>query len=823
MECFKVENLSFRYPGRSKNAIDGISFTVNKGEFVTVCGISGCGKSTLLRLLKPSISPHGKLSGSIVYKGKPLDMWNDRDTASGIGFVLQTPDNQIVTDKVWHELAFGLESLGMSTEEIRAKVSEMASFFGIENWFHKPVADLSGGQKQILSLASVMAMQPSVLILDEPTSQLDPIAAQEFIKLLERINRELGTTVIISEHRLYEAFPISDRVIVMDRGHIIVDDTPNNAASSLASDNHMMYEALPAPMRIYAAVDGRGVSPLTVREGRAWFEDYAKRHTLNPDAIPKSDKVSDAPAIIEAKELWFRYEKKSPDVIKGLNLSIKKGELFTILGGNGTGKSTALSIIAGINKPYRGEIKICGKSKDKLQELHRGLLSFLPQDPLTVFLKNTVKLDLMSALDDTKLTPDKKQEKLAKVASLCRIADIMDSHPYDLSGGEAQRAALAKVLLNEPEILLLDEPTKGLDAHFKNEFAAIINDLKTSGVTVIMVSHDIEFCARYADRCALFFDGSVTSVSRPREFFSGMSFYTTSANRMARGVLPEAVLDEDVILTCGGKIHESPRRYGDSSEGEDDEANHDIQTALHSETKPKEKIMPSKRTVLATVLTLIAIPFTIFFGMYFLDDRRYYFISLAVMLETMIPFFALFEKRRPKARELVLISSLCAIAVAGRAAFFMTPNFKPMVAVIIVSSIALGGECGFLVGAVTGFVSNLFFGQGPWTPWQMFALGIIGFIAGLLARSGTLKKKRFPLCIFGALATLIIYGGIMNPSTVLMAQSHPSFEMIAAAYLAGLPFDLIHASSTAIFLWFIADPMIEKLERIKKKFGLLGA
>ena len=315
MESYRVENLSFVYPKRENKALDNISFTVNTGEFITICGKSGCGKTTLLRLLKTSLSPHGKLSGKICFNGKNLSEINSKEQAAKIGFVMQACDNQIVTDKVWHELAFGLESLGYSTPEIRTRVSEMASFFGIQTWFHKKVTELSGGQKQLLNLASVMVLEPSVLILDEPTSQLDPIASQEFLGTLEKINRELGITVILSEHRLEGAFPISDRVIVMDSGKIIADAKPQKVGEILKKQNHDMYAALPVPMRVYGAIEGDFEYPITVRDGRAWLEEYSKTHTLNSDLIPKPATNTNEKVVIEVKDVFFRYENDLPDVI----------------------------------------------------------------------------------------------------------------------------------------------------------------------------------------------------------------------------------------------------------------------------------------------------------------------------------------------------------------------------------------------------------------------------------------------------------------------------------------------------------------------------
>ena len=805
MESFKVENLSFTYPNKTEKALDNINFTVNQGEFVLLFGKSGCGKTTLLRLLKSSLSPFGEISGNIYFNGKHLSDYDTKEQASDIGFVLQNPDNQIVTDKVWHELAFGLESLGVKTSEIRARVSEMASFFGIQTWFHKKITELSGGQKQLLNLASVMVMQPSVLILDEPTSQLDPICAGEFLKTLEKINRELGVAVILTEHRLEETFPLADRVIVMDEGKIIVNEVPDKVGEILKSIGHDMYKALPTPIRVHGAVENSLPCPLTVREGRAWLCEYSKDNVLRPEVIPKDNPQNNIDTIIEIKDAWFRYEKKLPDIVKGLKLNIKKGELFCIMGGNGTGKTTALSLISGLNKAYRGDILIKGQRISEIKNLYNGLIGVLPQNPQSVFVEKTVYLDLMEISKD--------KQKVRDMAVLCRIENFLESHPYDLSGGEQQRVALAKILLMEPEILLLDEPTKGMDAQFKEEFADILKSLKTNGVTVLMVSHDIEFCSEYADRCAMFFDGSITSVDTPREFFKGKNFYTTSANRMARTKIPDAVLPKDIISACGGNVEERKKKPEN--------------TNLHKvtdENKPQKNVRQvpkSKRTAMSTFSILLLIPLTIYLGISFFGNKKYYFISLLILLETMIPFFMMFERRKPKARELILISVLCGLAVAGRSVFFMLPQFKPVIALIIIAGVAFGGETGFLVGTVTAFVSNFFFGQGPWTPWQMFAFGIIGFIAGIFFNKGILRKTKITLCIFGFFMTLIVYGGIMNPSSVIMWQNKITWKMLLSACIAGITFDLIHALGTAFFLWFISEPMIDKLERIKIKYGLV--
>jgi len=880
VETFDLRGLTFTYPEQAEPVIRELDLTVRPGAFVVLCGPSGCGKSTLLRQLKTVMAPHGRRTGEILFEGRPLDTIDQREQSHKIGFVQQSPENQIVTDKVWHELAFGLESLGYDTPTIRKRVAEMASFFGIENWFYKDVTQLSGGQKQLLNLASIMAMQPSVLILDEPTSQLDPIAASDFLATIGRINRELGTTIILTEHRLEEVFPFATTVAVMDKGRLLCTGTPARVGTLLKDRGHSMFLAMPTAMRVWAAVENNDACPITVRDGRDWLTGFANSHTLR--ALPEEEipEYSDE-IVIRAHELWFKYEKDSADVVRGLSLAVKKGEFVALLGGNGTGKTTSLKLLSGLKKPYRGTVEMGGS------------VGVLPQNPQALFVKKTVREDLFEILKGRKLSKEDRESRVARVVQLCRLGELLDRHPYDLSGGEQQRAALAKVLLLDPEILLMDEPTKGLDAEFKQVFAEILQVLLRRGVTILMVSHDIEFCARYAHRCALFFDGNIVTDATPRTFFSGNSFYTTSANRMARSIQTDAVTPEDLIGICGGALPPVPELPAEDfvlpppsvesadwkpaplplwrkllaavsglatlafflySIGETDltkliDANglteysqdrfwiygvflaalftfaasisrkshrpdDQVQTA-----KDKRKL--SKRTLAATILILLLIPVTLFVGETYLGGRKYLVIALLIMLEMMLPFFMVFESRKPQARELVIIAVLCAIGVAGRAAFFMLPEFKPVWAVTIIAGVAFGGETGFLVGAMTMLASNVMFSQGPWTPWQMFAMGIIGFLAGVLFRKGLLRRSRLSLCIFGALACILIYGGIMNPASALMWAGTLNWGTILTYYVSGFPVDCVHAAATWIFLWFAAEPMLEKLDRIKVKYGLV--
>ena len=886
MEIFRIENLTFRYPGGGKPALDGVSFTLRRGEFVTLCGPSGCGKTTLLRQLKPVMTPHGEKSGAVFFEGAALEGLPPREQATAIGYVQQSPDNQIVTDKVWHELAFGLESLGVKTPEIRRRVAEMASFFGIEGWFHRDVGELSGGQKQLLNLASVMVMQPRALILDEPTSQLDPIAAGAFVDMVGKINRELGVTVILTEHRLEEALPLSGRALVMVGGRILADAAPREAALALRAGGHPMFAAMPAATRIWSAVEvGDGPPPLTVGEGAAWLAGMRDK-AVHP--LPEAPPPAEGGPAVRWEDVWFKYGQNGPDVLKGLSFTARYGEVTALLGGNGAGKTTALSLVSGLHAPQRGAVRA------------EGTLGVLPQNPQALFVKKTVREDLLEILSERRLSKAEQAARLAQMSALCRLDDLLDSHPYDLSGGEQQRAALAKVLLLRPKILLLDEPTKGLDADFKQVLAGILKRLTAAGAAVILVSHDVEFCAEYAGRCALMFDGAVVSEGDSRAFFSGNNFYTTAANRMARGVIPGAVTADDVVAVLGGQLPGRAEDAGDCAAYVMEEAAPPAPKAAPPKLSRRRKALAAlpalwlvgtaifglfyfdglkafisggsaamaaasslndiwrysgilvafaaalmalvliltwgrepavprpagrrltRRTLAAALMIVLAIPLTIYVGSYFLDDRKYYFISLLVILETMVPFVLVFEQRKPQARELMVIAVLCAMAVAGRVAFFMLPQFKPVVALVIISGVAMGGEAGFLVGALAGFVSNFYFGQGPYTPWQMFAFGVIGFLAGVLFRRGLLGRGRVPLAIFGGIATFAIYGGIMNPATVIIFQPHPTAEMFWLAYLQGIPFDLVHAAATVTFMLLLSQTMLEKLDRIKMKYGLLA-
>lgn len=554
MALFEIHNLTFSYPTapEGKHSLAGIDLTLEAGEYLALCGKSGSGKTTLLRQLKSVLSPHGTRGGEILFDGRPLEQVGLREQSSRIGYVMQDPDSQIVTDKVWHELAFGLESLGCDQDVMRLRVAEMASYFGIQDWFHRDVAQLSGGQKQLLNLASVMSMQPDVLILDEPTSQLDPIAAADFLNTIAKLNRELGTTILLSEHRLEDVLPAADRVAVLEHGRLLALDTPRNTAAALHRMDSGLFAAMPAPARaFYAAGETDSRCPLTVREGRAWLSQRFAHQRPAETALPQEPPPSPpAKPALEAREVWFRYEKNAPDVLRGVDFQLPWGSVFAILGGNGTGKSTLLRTLCGICPPYRGKIRVDGRplASYKGNSLFQGGLAMLPQDPKSLFVKKTVREELEEMCAG--LTPEERGAAVAQAAAQCALEGLLEQHPYDLSGGEQQRAALAKVLLTRPKILLLDEPTKGLDCFLKQELAAMLRTFADQGGAVLLVSHDVEFCARHADLVGLFFDGQLTAVNTPRRFFAKNSFYTTAANRMSRHLFQNALTAEDVAQLC---------------------------------------------------------------------------------------------------------------------------------------------------------------------------------------------------------------------------------------------------------------------------------
>ena len=973
----RITTEDIRLGFHTRQILKGISVDSGNKELVGIIGPNGSGKSTLLRQLKTSLQPVGQRSGRILYYGRDLEEVSQYTQSAKIGFVFQNPDTQIVTDKVWHELAFGLESIGMPQDMIRVRVAEMASYFGIQNWFYQSTDTLSGRQKQVLNLASVMVMHPKVLLLDEPVSQLDPIAAADFMATIHKLHAEFGITVIMAEHSLEEVAAYVDEVIFMKEGRLIAKGRMEELGNILETHDPSMEEILTVPMQIArgyeklqkkkedTAFTTNDRIPYTVALGQKWMaqrfplakqeeikgfpftkqeetekfafakqeeaqrflgakQEEAGRFTSVKQKEKKSLPAKDPkkqnrgkrsfdgkkiPFAIQCTELCYHYPQADVDVVDHLSLFVEEGAIFALMGGNGSGKTTTLHLLGGLLKPQKGTIEFFGRSltKYKEKELRNGILGVLPQDPTTLFVRKTVEEDLYEVLEDQKeqnqiktFFGETKQEIWQNVIALLGIEDLLKKHPYDLSGGEQQKAALAKVLLRQPAILLLDEPTKGLDAGSKKRLGELLVGLSQKKVTILMVSHDIEFCAKYATKTGLFFDGNIASMQDTKEFFVENHFYTTAANRMCRNYFPDVVTVQDAIRVCTDtdiedcnefvlkaveqekavqeknnqnkaeqdkieqeKVQQNKmqqdkeeQKKDEQSKNEQEKAKQDRAEGLSTENingnkneisgkasvqnsdsdavterTTKERIATERenskhsvdtKQILSVVLTeLIGIPLCIAIGFFFFGDRKYLFISMMTAVLSCIPFWTSLSRGKYSAKKVVLIAVLVAIATAGRSVFFMFPGIKPMAAVVIVTGISLGAEAGFLTGSLTMLLSNMLFGQGPWTPWQMFSMGLIGLLAGLLATAGKERmEKRSSLCLFGLISPLVIYGGIMNFASLLMMSYTINKESIIAIYLSGIPMDLLHAVSTVVFLAVGGKPMLEKIERVKKKHGI---
>lgn len=952
MKIIELKKLSFRYSGEDKEVLSDIDLAIEEGGFYVICGASGSGKSTLLRQLKTSLQPVGQRGGRILYYGRDLEEVSQYTQSAKIGFVFQNPDTQIVTDKVWHELAFGLESIGMPQDMIRVRVAEMASYFGIQNWFYQSTDTLSGGQKQLLNLASVMVMHPKVLLLDEPVSQLDPIAAADFMATVHKLHAEFGITVIMAEHSLEEVAAYVDEVIFMKEGRLIAKGKMEELGNILETHDPSMEEILTVPMQIArgyeklqkkkedAAFTTNDRIPYTVALGQKWMaqrflgtkqeeagrfpgakQEEAGRFTSVKQKEKKSLPAKDPKKqnrgkrslgykkifhAIQCTELCYHYPQADVDVVDHLSFFVDEGSIFALMGGNGSGKTTTLHLLGGLLKPQKGTIEFFGKAlaKYKEKELRNGILGVLPQDPTTLFVRKTVEEDLYEVLEEQNQIKtffgETRQEIWQNVIALLGIEDLLKKHPYDLSGGEQQKAALAKVLLRQPAILLLDEPTKGLDAGSKKRLGELLVGLSQKKVTILMVSHDIEFCAKYATKTGLFFDGNIASVQDTKEFFVENHFYTTAANRMCRNYFPDVVTVQDAIRVCTDRDIEDCNEFvlkaveqekavqeknnqnkaeqdkieqekvqqnkmqqdkeeqkkDEQSKNEQEKAKRDQAEGLSAgnindkkneisgkasvqnsdsdavtEKTTTERIATDRenskhsvdtKQILSVVLTeLIGIPLCIAIGFFFFGDRKYLFISMMTAVLSCIPFWTSLSRGKYSAKKVVLIAVLVAIATAGRSVFFMFPGIKPMAAVVIVTGISLGAEAGFLTGSLTMLLSNMLFGQGPWTPWQMFSMGLIGLLAGLLATAGKERmEKRSSLCLLGLISPLVIYGGIMNFASLLMMSYTINKESIIAIYLSGIPMDMLHAVSTVVFLAVGGKPMLEKIERVKKKHGI---
>lgn len=544
MALLSVQNLTVTFPESAKPILHNIHFALDSGEFAVLCGKTGCGKSTLLRMCKRELRPLCSLEGEVRYQGTPLEQLDARISAAEIGFVMQHPEQQIVTDRVWHELAFGLENLGMKRDTMQRKIAEIASYFGMESLLDRDPALLSGGQKQLLNLASVMIMQPKLLILDEPTAQLDPIAASDFLTTLRRLNQDFSVTIFLVEHRLEEVIPLANRLLIIENGTLLADGSPREVLNNIHSD-HPVMSGMPASVRLHAALRADGNPPLSVCEARRDLMPNLPRKIC---VLPSSHPSLHSNFAVKMSGVCFRYHKQ--DVLHDLSFSVAEQELYCLVGGNGAGKSTVLNVLAGVFKAYAGKILIFGKRIEsyKNRSLHQECVTLLPQDVQTVFLHNSV---------DEELREIDRNYREALDSFPFDLEPLLSQHPYDLSGGEQQIVAIAKVMLTKPRLLLLDEPTKGLDADSKERLAAVLHGLNAQGITILMVTHDLEFAACHADRCGFLSRGALIAADAPQQFFSDNAFYTTAISRITRGFYERTVTLSDVVklveMNCAGE------------------------------------------------------------------------------------------------------------------------------------------------------------------------------------------------------------------------------------------------------------------------------
>lgn len=540
MDLLRMENVGFRYEGSSSPVLKDISFEVKRGDFLVVIGASGSGKSTLLRLLKRELVTNGEIKGKVYFEDQSINKLSDHESASKIGYVMQDPDAQIVTDKVWSELAFGLENIGVPRDVIRSRIGEMANYFGIHNWYQKDVADLSGGQKQLLNLASILVMQPEIVVLDEPTAQLDPIASLDFLRTLQRINTELNTTIIMAEHYLEEVFGMADNILIINDGTKEFYGSPFEAANLLLRDDKRG-ESLPNPIRLHHLIENKGKMAFTISDGIQMMNNQFGSLKPLEQTVELKDSDTSKQIIISLKHVSFKYGRLESDILHDVTLDIYKGEIFSVLGGNGAGKSTLMKVMSGLALPYQGKVKIDGKKvKPKSNDFVYGHdVAYLPQQPLSMFVKESVKADYESFLKTMGYT--NIEESINGIADWFNITHLLEQHPYDLSGGELQLVALGKVLLLNPDVIFLDEPTKGVDIQNKNKIAHLLKEFSNKGKTVIIVTHDVDFSAKISDRCGLFFDRQMISISDPLTFFSNNYFYTTPINKMVKAYLPKVV------------------------------------------------------------------------------------------------------------------------------------------------------------------------------------------------------------------------------------------------------------------------------------------
>jgi len=533
LPLFEIQDLTYYYPDKEDPALKKVNLKIEEGEFILVTGGSGSGKSSLARSLAGLIPDFygGKIGGKVLYRGLDIRDMDRRKIAGNIGIVFQDPEKQLVMNSVEAEIVFGLENIGLDYKEMVRRLAEMIGFLNLSEIKDKFTGTISGGQKQKVVIASVLAMRPDVLILDEPTSQLDPANADEILKLVRSLNEE-GITVILIEQRLERCFSYADRVIVFDRGELQKSGTPKEIAC-WGLDNNI--NNIP-PVAKFFTMCKAPLIPLDIKEGRFFLKNHLTGRTFSfvRQADKKLEKqiCSGQDEVFELKDLWFSY----PDgkaALQDINFTAKKGEIVAILGENAAGKTTLLKILSGLIKPGRGSVKVLGNDPNKFKAKDIAeAIGYLPQNTDEYFFYETVEEEIGLS----KNNPRAKDDKLVEYAiGELRIKEYFQYNPRELSAGERVRVALASVLAGRPALLLLDEPTRGIDCNFKNDLGRLLLSYSESGTAVIIVTNDIEFAAEYAQRVILMFDGRIAGDGTKHEILDGSIFFSPQMNRLFRG------------------------------------------------------------------------------------------------------------------------------------------------------------------------------------------------------------------------------------------------------------------------------------------------
>lgn len=519
MAYIELKNLDYWYAGEDKQSLNNINLQIDRGEILFVVGRSGSGKSTLAKAITGAVPQFygGKVRGQVLIKDIALKDMDNRDRAKEITMVFQDPERQLLMNKVHREIAFGLESLGLEEGVIERRVWEAMQFSNILDIAERDISSLSGGQKQRVAITSAIAYLPGCIILDEPTSQLDPSAAEEVIALIKKINEELGTTIIIIEQRIDKWFEIADRMVIMEAGAIKF----NGSKEEIYGEN---YESFCPEYFKLAKRLGYKHPPKSFKHMRGLIEN--QEITMEPlDLIDKSKEE----VYINIKKLKVNYG--SLQALKNVSLDIREGELLGVIGSNGAGKSTLLKAIMGLSS-YQGSISLFSKEvkKLKLKEISK-IIGYVSQNPNDYITKDSVYEEIKFTLDNHNI---KDYALIDEVLVKLGIEDLRHKNPRDLSGGEKQRVAIASILVTKPRILMLDEPTRGLDYEAKVKFGELLKELNRGGTTIIMVTHDMEFASKFCSRFILMFNGSIAALGDHHQVLDGGIYFTTSLNKLFR-------------------------------------------------------------------------------------------------------------------------------------------------------------------------------------------------------------------------------------------------------------------------------------------------